>query len=181
MSANLAEEKIRAVRELCEKARWADVLAFTERWLAESPADAKALFYQGVAQVSLGRIPEAESSYRRSLAIDATDFKTWNNLAALLLNALNQPAEAARCLAQALKIDPQNPLGWANLASMYGRMDRHAQAMECAERALALDPQMVEAYLHRARAAQMLGRREIVRDVSEALTRLPPEKFRRAR
>lgn len=175
------EDKIRAVRELCEKARWPDVLAFTGRWLAENPVDAKALFYQGVAQVSLGRLPEAETSYRRSLAIDATDFKTWNNLAALLSNALNQPAEAAQCLAQALKLDPDNPLGWANLASMYGRLDRHTHALECAERALALDPLMVEAHLHRARAAQMLGRREIVRAVSEALAQVPPEKFRRAR
>ena len=80
-----------------------------------------------------------------------------------------------------LKIDPNNPLGWANLASMNGRLNRHEQAQECAERALALDPQMVEAQLHRARAAQMLGRREIVRAASEALAKLPPEKFRRAR
>jgi tetratricopeptide (TPR) repeat protein len=175
------EEKIRAARALCEKARWPEVLAFTGQWLAENPADAKALFYQGVALVSLGRLPEAETSYRRSLAIDATDFKTWNNLAALLLNALNQPAEAAQCLAQALKIEPNNPLGWANLASMIGRLNRHEPALECAERALALDPQMVEAHLHRARAAQMLGRREIVRAASEALAKLPPGKFRRAR
>ena len=134
-----------------------------------------------MAQVSLGRLPEAETSYRRSLAIDGTDYKTWNNLAALLLNALNQPAEAAQCLAQALKLDPSNPLGWANLASIHGRLERHAQALECAERAIALDPQMVEAHLHRARAAQMLGRRDIVREASEALAKLPPEKFRRAR
>ena len=176
-----AEEKIRVVRELCEKARWPDVLAYTGRWLEENPAEAKALFYQGVAQVSLGRLAEAETSYRRALALDAKDFKTWNNLAALLFNALNQPAEGARCMAEALKLEPANPLGWANLASMHGRMNHHEQALECAERALALAPEMVEAHLHRARAAQMLGRREIVREVSETLGRLTPEKFRRAR
>jgi tetratricopeptide (TPR) repeat protein len=175
------EEKIRGARELCEKARWQDVLAFAARWQAENPADAKALFYQGVAQVSLGRLPEAETSYRRALALDAKDYKTWNNLAALLLNALNQPDEAVQCLAQALKLEPNNPLGWANLASVHGQLDRHVEALECAERALVLDPQMVEAHLHRARAAQMLGRREIVRTSSEALAKLPPEKFRRAR
>ena len=175
------EEKIRAARELCEKARWQEVLAFAARWQTEDPADAKALFYQGVAQVSLGRLPEAETSYRQSLAMDATDYKTWNNLAALLLNALNQPAEAVQCLAKALKLEPNNPLGWANLASVHGRLDRHVEALECAERALTLDPQMVEAHLHRARAAQMLGRRDVVRSASEALAKVPPEKFRRAR
>lgn len=175
------EEKIRAARGLCEKARWPEVLAFAQKWHAETPADAKALFYQGVALVSLGRLVEAETSYRRSLARDGKDFKTWNNLAALLFNALNQPAEGAKCMAEALKIEPGNPLGWANLASMNGRLDRHAQALACADRALALDPDMVEAHLHRARAAQMLGQREIVRAVSEALAKLAPEKFRRTR
>jgi hypothetical protein len=40
---------------------------------------------------------------------------------------------------------------------------------------------MVEAHLHRARAAQSLGRPEIVRAASEALAQLPPEKFKRTR
>ena len=64
---------------------------------------------------------------------------------------------------------------------MNGQLGRHAEALECAERALALDPQMVEAQLHRARAAQMLGKTEIVRAASEALAQVPPENFRRAR
>jgi len=89
--------------------------------------------------------------------------------------------EGAKCLAQALQLDPGNKLGWANLASMNGQLNRHAQALECAERALALDPQMVEALLHRARAAQALGRPDIVRATSEALAKVPPEKFKRAR
>jgi len=87
---------------------------------------------------------------------------------------LKQPAEGAKCLAQAMQIDPGNKLGWANLASMHGQLGRHAQALDCAERALALDPQMVEAQLHRARAAQALGKPEIVRAASEALARVPP-------
>jgi len=80
-----------------------------------------------------------------------------------------------------LQIEPQNKLGWANLASMNGQLNRHVQALDCAERALALDPQMVEAQLHRARAAQALKKTEIVRAASEALAQLPPEKFKRTR
>lgn len=129
----------------------------------------------------LGRFVEAETSYRRAAKVDDRDFRIWNNLAALLFQALDRPAEAAQCLARALKIDPQNKLGWANLASMNGQLNRHAQALECAERALAIDPQFVEAHLHRARAAQALGKMEIVRAASEALAKVPPEKFKRAR
>ena len=178
---NTHENKIGHARELCEKGLWPDVLAFARKWHAENAADALAFFYQGVALAALGRYVEAETSYRCALALDGMDFKTWNNLAALLFDPLNRPAEGAQCLVQALRIDPGNRLGWANLASMNGQLGQHAQALDCAERALALDPQMVEAQLHRARAAQMLGRTEVVRAASEALAQLPPEKFRRTR
>jgi tetratricopeptide (TPR) repeat protein len=176
-----AKDKISEVRALCDRQAWPEVLAFAKQWQTEMPDTAKALFYQGVALSAMGRFMEAESSYRRAVKLDATDFKVWNNLAAVLFDALNRSAEGAQCLAQALKLDPGNKLGWANLASMNGRLGRHRQALECAERALALDPQMVEAQLHRARAAQILGQAEIVRAASEALARVPVEQFRRTR
>lgn len=157
------------------------MLKLAHAWREESPEAARAYFYRGVALAALGRFVEAETSYRRALALDETDFKAWNNLAGLLFEALNRPADAAKCLARALQLEPQNKLGWANLASLNGQLNRHAQALECAERALALDPQFVEAHLHRARAAQALGKPEIVRAAAEALAKLPPEKFKRTR
>ena len=168
-------------RQLCEQSRWADTLVFAEKWAAEFPDAAKAHFFQGVALAALNKFQDAETAYYRALALDEHDFKTWNNLAALLFNALNEPAEGAKCLARALQIDPGNKLGWSNLASMNGQLNRHAHALDCAERALALDPHLVEAHLHRARAAQALGKKEIVRAASEALAQVPPEKFQRAR
>ena len=174
-------DKAAHARSLCEKGSWTDVLAFAQKWQAENSEEAKSFFYQGAALAAMGRFVEAETAYYRALALDEKDFKTWNNLAGLLFDALNQPAEGAKCLAQALQIDPGNQLGWANLASMNGQLGRHAQALECAERALTLDSHMVEAQLHRARAAQALGKTEILRAATEALAKLPPEKFQRAR
>ena len=168
-------------RRLCEQGRWTNVLALAEKWAAEFPEAAPAHFYQGVALAALNKFQDAETAYYRALALDEHDFKTWNNLAALLFNALNEPAEGAKCLARALQIDPGNKLGWSNLASMNGQLNRHAHALDCAERALALDPHLVEAHLHRARAAQALGKKEIVRAAAEALAQVPPEKFQRAR
>jgi tetratricopeptide (TPR) repeat protein len=173
--------KAQQARALCEQGLWPDALTFARTWQTETPAEAKAFFYEGVALAALGKFVEAETAYYRALALDENDFKIWNNLAALLFDALKQPAEGAKCLAQAMQIDPGNKLGWANLASMNGQLGRHREALECAERALALDPQMVEAHLHRARAAQALGKPEIVRAASEALAQVPPEKFKRAR
>lgn len=137
------------------------------------------LFGRGAG--GLGRLAEAEASYRYALKLDAADFKTWNNLAALLFDVLNRRKEAVKCLDEALRLNPANPLGWANLASMNGQLGRPAQARRCAERALALEPQMVEAQLHRARAAQRLGQTEIVAAVCESLAALPPGSFQRMR
>src|SRR5580698_8939276 len=173
--------KAQQARSFCEQGLWPEVVAFARKWQVETPGDAKAFFYEGVALASLGKFVEAETAYYRALALDENDFKTWNNLAALLFEGLKQPAEGAKCLAQAMQIDPGNKLGWSNLASMHGQLGRHREALDCAERALALDPKMVETQLHRARAAQALGKAEIVRAASEALAQVPPEKFKRAR
>jgi tetratricopeptide (TPR) repeat protein len=179
--ASSSEEKIKAVRELCDKGLWPDALAFAQKWHAENPTDAKALFFQGVALAATGRFVEAETTYRRALKLDAADFKTWNNLAGVLFDSLDKPLDAIRCMERALKLEPQNKLGWSNLASMVGRLGRHEKALEFADRALALDPQFVEAHLHRAAAAKALGKTEIVREASSALAAIEVKKFRRAR
>jgi tetratricopeptide (TPR) repeat protein len=175
------DQKAEEARELCEKGLWPQVMALAQEWHAENPAEAKALFYQGVALTASGRFVEAETAYRRALELDATDFKTWNNLAGLLFEALKKPAEAIQCMQQALKVDPQNKVGWANLTSMVGRLGRHDKALEYAERALTLDANFVEAHLHKAAAAKALGKTEIVKEVCAALATIEPEKFRRAR
>lgn len=174
------EEKIKTARGLCDEKSWAKLLGFAQKWQKENPSDGKALFFQGAALAATGRFVEAETIYRRSLALDATDFKAWNNLAGILFENLNRPMDAIRCMEQALKIDPRNKLGWSNLASMVGQLGRHEKAMEFAGHALELDPQMVEAHLHKAAAARALGKTEIVKEVCEKLATIEAEKFRRA-
>jgi len=180
VSNPLSDRAVHA-RSLCEQGRWPELLEFALDWQLERPGEARAFFYRGVALAAAGRPGEAESSYRRAVQLDSKDFKVWNNLAALLFEALGRRAEGVQCLTLALKREPGSRLGWANLAGMCGQLGRHAKALECAERALAIDPQLVEAQLHRARAAQALGRPEIVRAVCEALAQMPLEKFQRAR
>jgi tetratricopeptide (TPR) repeat protein len=176
-----SEEKIKAARALCDKGLWPDVLAFAKKWHEGNPAEAKALFFQGVALAAMGRFVEAETAYRRALKLDDTDFKAWNNLAGVLFDSLNKPMDAIRCIERAMKLEPQNKLGWSNLASMVGRLGRHEKALEFAGRALALDSQMVEAHLHKGAAAKALGKDEIVRETALALAAIEAEKFRRAR
>ena len=176
-----ANGKAREAYELCEQGKWAEVLNLAQKWHAEKPTEAKALFYRGVALAGSGRFVEAETAYRQALELDPADFKTLNNLAGLLFEARRKPTEAIQCMQQALKVDPQNKVGWANLTSMAGRLGRHDKALEFAERALKLDPNFVEAHLHKATAAKALGRTEIVKEVCAALATIRPENFRSSR
>ena len=177
----IAPDPVMQARSLCEAGSWLELLEFAQAWQRESPGDARPHFYQGMALAATGCLAEAEASYRRALQLDPQSFKIWNNLGTLLFETMNRQAEGMQCLAQAMNLDPGNKLGWAKLASMNGQIGRHGQALECAERALALDPLMVEAHLHRARAAQALRKPEIVQAASEALAKIPWEKFQRAR
>ena len=129
----------------------------------------------------LGHFAQAEAAYRHALTINPTDIKVWNNLAGLLYEKLQRPAEAIRCLEQAMKYYPDHKMGWSNLATMVGRMGHHRRALAYADRALALDPKLVEAYLHKANAARALGRTEVVREICQVLASLGPEHFRRSR
>jgi tetratricopeptide (TPR) repeat protein len=174
------ENRVSHARALCDRRSWKELLAVAQQWQAETPEDAKPWFYQGVALSVMGRFAEAETAYRNTLRLDPSEAKAWNNLGAILFEALKQQAEGIQCLMQSLKLDPGNKLGWSNLASMHGQLGRHQQALECAERALALDPEMIEAHLHRGRAAQLLGRPEILQATCATLARLPAEKFKRA-
>jgi tetratricopeptide (TPR) repeat protein len=175
-----SDEKVARARELCEIGQWPKVLAYAQKWREEDPSDHRALYYIGLGLSGLGQFSEAEAAYRHALTINPTDIKISNNLAGLLYERLNRPAEAVRCLERALKYFPDHKLGWSNLATMVGRMGNHRKALACADRAKALDPKLVEAYLHKAAAARALGKKDVVREVCQTLATLGPENFHRA-
>jgi len=175
------DKKADQARELCEKGAWSKVLAFAQKWREEDPSDHRALYYIGLGLCGLGQFAQAEAAYRHALTINPTDARVWNNLAGLLYEKLQRPAEGVRCLERALKINPDHKQSWSNLATMVGRLGRHQQALVCADRAIALDPKLVEAHLHKATAARALGKMDVVREVCQALASLDPEHFRRSR
>jgi len=175
-----SDRKADQARELCKQEIWSKVLAFAQKWREEDPSDHEALYYIGLGLSGLGQFTQAEAAYRHALTINPTDAKVWNNLAGLLFEKLQRPAEGVRCLEQGLRINPDHITSWANLATMVGRMGRHHQALAYADRAIALDPKLVEAYLHKAAAARALGKMDVVRDVCHTLASFEPEHFRRS-
>jgi tetratricopeptide (TPR) repeat protein len=175
------DEKVRHARSLCEKGLWDQVLAHAQTWHAGDPLDHKALFYAGLGFTGLGNYAQAEIMYRQALAIEPRDAKVWNNLGGILFEYLRRPHDGVHCLEQTLKLNPQNKLGWVNLAAMVVKLKMPEKAIAYADQALVLDPNLIEAYLCKAAAARALGRTEIVREVCEMLSTIKPENFRPAR
>jgi len=175
------EDEVREARRLCESGAWSEVLDFARAWQQQSPNDYKAFYYIALGHAGLGQFVQAETAYRRALALDNSDAKVWSNLGGLLYENLNRHVDGIRCVEQALKLNPYHKLGWANLAYMVGRLGHDHHAMTFADKAIALDSEFVEAYLHKGAAAKALGKNEVLREVCGALSALPPEKFQRAR
>ncbi len=179
--AHSSEENATRARRLCEQGLWGEVLAFASQWSGAIPADPLAFYYLGLGHTGLGQFAQAETAYRRALAINPADPRVWNNLAAVLYEHLQRHAEAIHCIEQALQLDPGHKTGWANLATMLGRLGHYDKALACADKAIALDPNLVEAHLHKAAAALALGKTEIVKQVCLTLATIAPENFHRAR
>ncbi|MGO8836993.1 MAG: tetratricopeptide repeat protein [Limisphaerales bacterium] len=174
------EDRAGRADKICAAGLWPEVLAFAQKWQEDAPTDHRAVYYLGLGLSGMGQHAQAETAFRRALAMDVTDFEIWNHLAELLYKNLRRPAEGVRCLKQALKINPQHKLGWLHLATMADDMGSHLQALEYADQAIALDPGMVEAYLHKATAARALGRMDVVKDICQHLATLEPGNFHRA-
>jgi tetratricopeptide (TPR) repeat protein len=175
------EEQLRTVRRLCEAGEWSQVLDFAREWQTDSPDDHRPFYYMALGHSGLGQFIQADTAYRRALALNNSDPIIWRNLATLLFKHLKRPRDGIACMARALELDPDHKVGWYSLAGMVGRLGNHQQAIAFADRALALDPLFVEAHLQKGVAAQALGKKDVLRDVCNALSAIPPEKFRRAR
>ncbi|HXS69493.1 MAG TPA: hypothetical protein VN761_11655 [Candidatus Polarisedimenticolia bacterium] len=180
-STSVIADEVHAARHLCETGEWPELLDFACAWQKNSPEDYLAFFYIALAHSELGQYVQADTAYRRALALNDSDPIVWSNHAELLYHNLRQKTEGMSSMEHALKLNPDDKLNWLSLACMVGQLGHHQHAITFADRALALDSQFVEAYLRKGAAARALGKNELLREVCDALSAIPLEKFRGAR
>jgi choline-sulfatase len=88
--------------------------------------------------------------------------------------AARRPAEAYVTLLDAERVEPDNPVVFANTGIVLADMGRHADAITAFQRALTLDPDFHEARFNLARVLARAGQRQdAAREARELLTRLP--------
>ncbi len=85
-----------------------------------------------------------------------------------------RPGEVHVTLLDAERVEPENPVVFANMGIVLSDMGRHADSITAFRRALTLDPEFHEARFNLARAYARAGQRaDAAREAQDLLTRLP--------
>lgn len=130
-------------------------LRATTARLADDPTDTEASLIQGDALTALGRLEQAEWSYRAAL-------RGHHDLAAAHLGLgrcllATHPAEAERQFQFSVDREPGNAAAWNDLGVARDLLRRHDDAQRAYRRALAVNPQMIGAQVNLALSLAMSG------------------------
>lgn len=123
--------------------------------LARDPNNVQALRAQGDALTALGRLDEAEPSFRRVLQLDSQSVAAHIGLGRCLL--VRDPARAEMLFLQASQKDPHNAVALNDLGVARDLQGHHAEAQAAYRQALAADPQMSAAQVNMALSLAMSG------------------------
>ncbi len=108
----------------------------------------------GIAHHRAGRLSEAETIYRKVLAVDSNNPDALNLLGSIAhqaghyRQAIDYIGRAIESFEQAKPARPPNPYAYSNLGEAYRAMGDSGNARACYEKALAIKPDYAEAHYH---------------------------------
>jgi TPR repeat/Glycosyltransferase family 9 (heptosyltransferase) len=121
-----------------------------------------------------GRLTDASRIYFEILAIDDRHADSLH-LLGVLANQTRQYAMATQLIAQAIAIQPKEPLYYLNFAGVLQKQGRLEEAVRCYRGALALRPEYPEVHNSLGYALQTMGRFEEAGEQYERAIGLAPE------
>src|SRR5436190_14884375 len=122
-------------------------------------SDLAATFAQALAFHKAGLLAEAETLYRKVIAIQPHHFDSLH-LLGVICHQRGNHAEAVRQIDAALNRNPNSAAAHSNRGSALQSLDRFDEALASFDRALALRPGVAEVLFNRGNVLQSLGRRE---------------------
>ena len=176
------------------RGRYEEALTFAQRAVELDPVGSDGYRELGRAYESLGRMPDAEGTYRKAVAARPDDWLAYNTLGAFFL-ARGRWQDAAGAFTRVMALTPDNTRGYNNLGATYFRMGRKDEAAAMWERSTAIRPTFAAAsnlgsyYYGRGRyadAARVFGKavtlapkdRRVWRNLGTALYWAPGERGR---
>jgi len=128
----------------------------------------------GVAVRRLGRVAEAEKSFRRALELDSEQVSAYQNLAALL-SLTGREREAAELMAVADRARNRNPFSYVALGDLSLGRGRLEEAERFYRRAVRLDPEQAEPLAALGQWAIAAGKEREARSLLKKAERADPE------
>lgn len=111
------------------------------------PRDTEAWLLLGATCQNLGNFMEADSAYRRVIALRPDFLEAWCNLGSVL-ELRECPVEALNCYRRALQINPDMPELRYNVGNVLQTLGRHEEAEQSYCETVRLRPAYVEAHDH---------------------------------
>ena len=173
-TGDAAAPSIEALAELAlDAGDPAEALGRVEALLADAPGRASLWNARGVALHHLGRLDEAETSYRRAGAGAGTEAVATNNLAVVLAQT-GRVRDALVTLLPLVAAPSPSRAARLNVARLFAQGAHPAQALPHYQGLLAEDPQDAEAWRGAATVLARLGRLEEARTAGTRLVHLRP-------
>ncbi|WP_254062088.1 FG-GAP-like repeat-containing protein [Acidobacterium sp. S8] len=139
-------------QQLMEKA-----LAKFEAAHKADPSSAIPMLNEGIAQLYLRKLPEAEAALKQAAAVDSNNIRIWYTLGLTHFTGDN-PTLAIEEFKHAIKLDPDDADSYYYLGTLYLNLKDYDHAIESFETALKLKPLHASAQFGLASALQRSGK-----------------------
>ncbi|MEM5382271.1 tetratricopeptide repeat protein [Paraburkholderia phymatum] len=127
--------------------RFDEALALIEPLLHVQPVDAQVLNLAAACHLSIGRLHDAQTYWRRAIDTRPDYCDAHNNLG-VVLKELGRLTEAEACYRQALSIAPDHAGAHVNLGRLFAQLGRPDEAESSYLRALELQPRDGDTYVN---------------------------------
>jgi tetratricopeptide (TPR) repeat protein len=121
-----------------------------------------------------GNLPDAELIYREILRQDFNHADAWHLLGVLTYQS-GYHEVARELIAEAIAIEPQDPVYHNNLGNVHRELDDPQAALQAYDKALSVRPDYFEAHVNRGTTLRDLGRFDKAIDAYRTALRLQPD------
>src|ERR1043165_7263766 len=151
----ITEELLKKAEDLYDKDNYKEIITLLSQEELEKHNNARLYFIAAFSNSQRGNYEHALALYTKSIEIDSSNGKAYNNRGALL-GILGKYREAVPDCLKAVELDPQNSMYHRNLGDVYSKMGNYAEAEKVYAKAVSLAPANIayKAILYETRAKQ---------------------------
>jgi tetratricopeptide (TPR) repeat protein len=122
--------------------RRAEAVEDLQRLVGQHPQRSAADWFNLAFLLEQGdRLDEAETAFRRALALDGRLDRAWYGLGLVLIR-LQRPDEAVAALTRNTELQPMSPYGWYQLARLHHGAERPEQALRIIRHLKGFEPKV---------------------------------------